>query len=888
MAAMFSVQFPSKILLVFAFLGAFSLHGSSAAKSEQPVAHMKPIAASSFTEFIRTGNGVKVTYFYAKDLPGVNKFLMEMEKSAAIMSLYGAEFALIDCTKDKSAGYCQTPGSENRVYMFRKGRKLLDVSRNSMFDLNSIISNVLQVVLLYDVPILQSIPERQKLEADNTGVMDVVFSYQRALGTYDHRIMMEVVYAYRTRYRFAITNEQSTVQHLPGFMEFEESAVWLLRCKEVHFQSEPCRPLKYNGVMDRESLANFFGVLDIPPVHFSSNDDNSNPYEDSNLHTVYIYHDDSFGSAAMAQTLAAEISDAFLSQLGVIVVNVDTVMSDVTGYNPEWKLPALAVKLFGQATRHLMPEGDVPLRFIAELIGSSDTMTSLHMDSMEQTVQTSNDTVERMTELEVEVEDDEVAETASILHKEKMLDEGQLKNVIELTSDNFYSVTGNIIASAGSPLMVLFYITFDAKSEVLRHIYYKAATELSSDKLRPLAAINCYDWTDVCGAVNVSTYPTLRIYHRDGEPMLYTGFLSQSAIITAMKLWLFGSPVLLMESADVDIFLRVTEPSGTEDVPRVLAGFATKNENGVKTVTAAAKLLKEKLLFGISFGTVADVSCQQFSTKTPCIVVIRKNDDVSPFTVLSPGGSTVELVSVLEQAKLLSFPKLTAENFAEYNSLHQPFVIAFINVEQLPSGHRGNLRQILSLLAAEEHGQDGGHGHRNVLYGWMDVSNSDGAAARILHHHLEIPMVEELLVIDRTKNKVYQYQQLADVLVTVDSVREWLAAIVSNTVATSKTLSTGDWRPRNKPYDFLALVDANERVAMNGEEFEADDDSDDNEDTMSLLDKHTSGEITRKVEKDIEMELKKLEQSRLYGGSSSGSRPKTKKVAPSGGMHTEL
>jgi len=39
-------------------------------------------------------------------------------------------------------------------------------------------------VLLYDVPILQTSNERADLEAESKGHMDVVYTYQNALGTH--------------------------------------------------------------------------------------------------------------------------------------------------------------------------------------------------------------------------------------------------------------------------------------------------------------------------------------------------------------------------------------------------------------------------------------------------------------------------------------------------------------------------------------------------------------------------------------------------------------------------------------------------------------------------------------------------------------------------------
>ena len=48
----------------------------------------------------------------------------------------------------------------------------------------SVVIALCRCILLYDVPILQSAEERAGLEAESKGHMDVVYTYQSALGTF--------------------------------------------------------------------------------------------------------------------------------------------------------------------------------------------------------------------------------------------------------------------------------------------------------------------------------------------------------------------------------------------------------------------------------------------------------------------------------------------------------------------------------------------------------------------------------------------------------------------------------------------------------------------------------------------------------------------------------
>ena len=51
-----------------------------------------------------------------------------------------------------------------------------------------------------------------------------------------------------------------------GFSASDESAVWIIQCKQVTNEAEPCPAVKYTGVMDRFNLARYFRVRDLPAV----------------------------------------------------------------------------------------------------------------------------------------------------------------------------------------------------------------------------------------------------------------------------------------------------------------------------------------------------------------------------------------------------------------------------------------------------------------------------------------------------------------------------------------------------------------------------------------------------------------------------------------------
>lgn len=76
----------------------------------------------------------------------------------------------------------------------------------------------------------------------------------------------------------------------------------------------------------------------------------------------------------------------------------------------------------------------------------------------------------------------------------------------------------------------------DSKSMAFMHSYVEAAEEMAKQDVKSFAEVNCFDWTDVCGKVNITSYPTIRFYRKGKEPIEYKGFLGKEPIVRAVKL----------------------------------------------------------------------------------------------------------------------------------------------------------------------------------------------------------------------------------------------------------------------------------------------------------------------------------------------------------------
>ena len=85
-------------------------------------------------------------------------------------------------------------------------------------------------------------------------------------------------------------------------------------------------------------------------------------------------------------------------------------------------------------------------------------------------------------------------------------------------------------------MLVSMCYTVDPRSMAFLRSYVDASHTLALDSLHNLAAVDCFDWTDVCAKNNVTVYPTVRIYRKDKDVSEYKGLLGAAVIVSTVKL----------------------------------------------------------------------------------------------------------------------------------------------------------------------------------------------------------------------------------------------------------------------------------------------------------------------------------------------------------------
>lgn len=710
-------------------------------------------------------------------------FYKEYSKSAKVLAEFNIQLYMVNCDKVNIGEYCKMKDSHHNVYIFRKGNELLNFSLDSMFDVDAIVSNILQIALLREVPILQSLEERQEYENEFKGKDDIVFSLQMAIGTKQHRALMEVAFKFKNKFKFAITTEAPTAKGLLGLPKGDEAAVWLLQCKTS--QSSSCPAARYYGSMTTEGLTQFLdNSLVDNKVELTPANIDVEPFPNTNIHHVYVFYDDD--SSEFVRTHSDAVLKKFRGSIGIIFVNVEHVTNpynDLLGSNP---VPTVAFKDSETGNVIFMPNNMEPEDFIQqELEKLSGKMSQSHSEGKSY-ISDLDDPTKYLSE--VEKQDDEVALAMSRL-RNQFIDDTSL---LTLTDKTF-----SVETTTRDLLIVLFYLPFDAMSSAVRHSFLAAANMLVENKKpNPLSSVNCYDWTDVCKKENITSWPVIRVYRKGHQFKLHKMVASPENVLRTVSLYQLPAPLEIDSMAEFKQIIagKILDSPVVVDV--VAVGLVkSEYSNEAKLIDEVASELHGYMVVSMANGDLAQKISAMKGVPMPSLVIFKMDDQFQPQVVTNVGDKTSdELVSWIKQTSVSIFSELSPTNLPLIYARKQPIVIYFTD----PVAEVGDTMEtyrLLGKLAARGEFPD-------VTFTWMDKSKS--TTQEVMASYTGSADKESLVTVILSKGEVFVY---TDKLTDVMSIEKWLRSIMTNNLEPSKMLPVGEWKPRVPPYNFVKLVE---------------------------------------------------------------------------------
>ncbi|KAL8611039.1 hypothetical protein ACOMHN_042655 [Nucella lapillus] len=805
---------------------------------------------------LKASPSVGTVYYYKTDSnKWISDFLGKYDKSAGFLNAYGLPLGLVDCSSPASdlQEEC-SKASDESVYTYKNGNLLLALEVATMFDVDSIMSNVLILALVDEIEVVQSMTARQQLEHDYAGQKDVVFAYHSAIGTYEHRVYMEIAYAYHDKYKFAMTTEPLATTDLQDADLLTDSTVcsmWVMYCQDRYDVATGCRSVNYRGRLNLLDMAAFFKQLSWPKVVYRTKDSREvHPCElQDDVGCVVISH--SPATKDQTDRVINSLQYDLHGMVGLVVQHIDgadgatdpqVVIQKPGGTNVNVEGNFDLDVLEGLIAFHLLPELD---------------------DKPEDTLRTH---AEDTTESRASKIDDMVVQVA-FQQRQPITN---IPDIPALTDKTFPTTTRN-----NKLTVVLFYLQFDAQGMVFLNPYQEAGRKLASLKggdssAHPLARMNCFDWTDVCEKENISTYPVVYIYRQGGQREQYRGALDTDALVRTVMLLEAEQPLMLSSSEEVGDFLKGQLPTPTyRDTDNLVLLKLTSSQREMEAYKAVVKALETQMLFAM-VGSDVETSF----LPNGGVLHKRPKDSAQPMEVMTENLDAASIVNFLQRGQFSLFPELTFRNFPALFARKKPLGILFYE-PSVPSAVDVH-QSIVGLLQSGT--------EQDLTFCKMTVGEANPDAKPLLMNYSQTEELPAFTIVNHAKGEVYVLQ---DREMTPSALVPWMQAVKEGQVVPSKMLERGEWKPTSQHYDFLALMDREKKQ----QERKRLTSSADNPELL------LESEVEQQQDAGTRSSLLELQQSRLYSskdrrmnlpfpGSRQGNPGKT--TSTHAAKHTEL
>ncbi|GAB1298757.1 Thioredoxin domain-containing protein 16 [Apodemus speciosus] len=143
-------------------------------------------------------------------------FLEELKEASRPLQDYGISVAKVICVEEEASRYCGEEDGLMKAYLFRGNILLREFPTDILFDVNAIIAHVLFSLLFNEVKYITTLEDLHSIENSLKGKSNMIFSYVEAIGTPEHRAVMEAAFVYGTSYQFALTTEIALLENI-GF-----------------------------------------------------------------------------------------------------------------------------------------------------------------------------------------------------------------------------------------------------------------------------------------------------------------------------------------------------------------------------------------------------------------------------------------------------------------------------------------------------------------------------------------------------------------------------------------------------------------------------------------------------------------------------------------------
>ncbi|XP_053080436.1 thioredoxin domain-containing protein 16 isoform X2 [Acinonyx jubatus] len=688
-----------------------------------------------------------LAYFCQADSPRTSIFLEELNEAVKPLQDFGISVAKVNCVKEETSRYCGKEKDLMKVYLFRGNILLREFPTDTLFDVNAIIAHVLFALLFNEVKYITTLEYLQNIENSLKGKANIAFSYVRAIGTPEHRAVMEAAFVYGTTYQFVLTTEIALLESI-GTEAIENAHFYFFHCKQVLDLTQQCRRTLMEQPLATLNIHRFIKTMEAPLLTEVAED----PQQVSTVHLqlglplVFIVSQQATHEAD--RRTAEWVAWRLLGKAGVLLLLRDSLEVDI---------PQHANVVFRRA------EEGAPVEFLVlhdtELI-ISRVEGNTHIEEMQE------DEDEDVQSPDMDIQDDEVAETV-YRHRKTQL---PLELTVELTEETF---NATVVASDS---IVLFYA--GCTSTML------------------LTRVNCADWSDLCTKQNVTEFPVVKMYKEGKHPVSYAGMLGTEDLLKFILLNRISCPVNITSVQEAEEYLsgELYKDLIPYSSMSVLGLFSPNMTTAKEDFTKAGNYLRGCVITGIYSEEDVLILSNKYGATLPALLLARHKEgkvESVPFA----NSRVQDIVQIVTNALLETFPEITVENLPVYLRLQKPLLILFSDGSINPQ----YTKAILTLVKEK---------HLDSLTPcWLNLKNTPAGRGILQTYFNALPPLPLIVVVNlHSGGQVFAFP--SEQAVTEQNLLLWLKKLEAGLESPITILPAQEWKPPLPAYDFLSMMDA--------------------------------------------------------------------------------
>lgn len=724
--------------------------------------------------------GLKMLYYFVDIRDSGYDFFYEYDKAANFLSQYGFRAGIVDCSSVTDPD-CQEPSIGTKIFLYQNDEIWASLYLMNMFDVNSIASNALQIALIDVVDIINTKVERLERMAPLQGKKDVVFGYFSAIGTYVHRVFMEVAYAFHNEVQFMFTNSQRAVSDLEMSTTDNNTIIWFFKCKGMPSDPEEravgnCPRILYRGNVTLNSLLWALRLLDGPKHFYLPEDGSRIPCQA--VHCIYLYYDEQKKEKMIE--VADLIVNTYQGVMATVLVNLKSKeVADLFLLSED--LPSISVTYAGEED-HYHFKKNISKESLFEFI--------------EETLSNAPNTSD--SDSEFALEDMEAMDHASFLIDDEVAASLFESRHLNIDVSSLTALTDKTFAEAEtSPnlTLVLFYKSCDPASvTLLQHLSEWRDQNKDQFPDLALASVNCFDWTDVCSKQMILLSPTVRLIgHQRGQDIktdperTYTGALNPKDVVS--YLFIYGLDGVMKISAEDANQLLSGEFRGISNLTsHCLFGLFHEHSWEMAEFELAAKEQRGKTLYTLMTGPDAESFGQTHGLTLPTVLALRWDDPLVPKSSMSGPINKGKILEFSKSSKISLFPELTPEVLPYIYQTKRPLLILFW---KSPDPSYSTMKDLV------ESGE-----FKDIIFTWLNLTSYTDFGVQLVETYFSVPSLPALSMIYFTEKLVYNFEGNQ---ITEESVKTWIEKLINHrdSMEPSYQMKHNEWKPQRESYDFL-------------------------------------------------------------------------------------